>query len=68
MTEDTPYEHPEVDAVTAEEVVTGMTDEQLRTAREAVSDPENLTDVEQQVLAEIERRSHSAAGYSERNQ
>lgn len=56
MTEDTPHEHPEVDAVTAEEVAAGMTDEQLRDAWDAVTDPENLTVVEQEVLTEIERR------------
>ncbi|EJU13639.1 hypothetical protein LH128_07737 [Sphingomonas sp. LH128] len=56
MTEDTPHEHPEVDAVTGEEVAAGMTDEQLLSAWEAVTDPEHLTVVEQEVLAEIERR------------
>lgn len=59
MTEDTPREHPEVDAVTAEEVAAGMSDEQLRSAWEAVTDPEHLTVVEQEVLAEIERRGLS---------
>ncbi|MFT4054599.1 MAG: hypothetical protein QM681_08835 [Novosphingobium sp.] len=56
MTEAGGEEHPEVDAVTANEVVTGMTDEQLAAAWDAVEDLDNLTDVEEAVLAEIERR------------
>lgn len=51
------HEHPEVDAVTAEETATGMTDEQLLNAWAAVTDSENLTDLEEAVLAEIERRN-----------
>ncbi|WP_159975918.1 MULTISPECIES: hypothetical protein [unclassified Novosphingobium] len=57
MTEDTPHEHPEVDAITAEEIAAGMTDEQLHDEWDAVTDSENLTDVEAAVLAEIERRN-----------
>ncbi|GAB7552714.1 hypothetical protein NRB_22200 [Novosphingobium sp. 11B] len=56
MTEEGREEHPEVDAITADEVATGMTDEQLVSAWDAVQDLDNLTDVEQAVLAEIERR------------
>lgn len=59
MTEATPHEHPEVDAVTGEEVAAGMTDEQLSSAWDAVTDPGHLTVVEQEVLAEIERRGLS---------
>lgn len=57
MTEETPQEHPEVDAVTAEQTATSMTDDQLLAAWGAVTDSENLTDVETAVLAEIERRN-----------
>lgn len=56
MTEDTPHEHPQVDAVTAEEIATGMTEEQLRNAWDAVTDDENLNVLQTAVLAEIERR------------
>lgn len=56
MTEDGDEQHPQVDAVTANEVVTGMTDEQLAAAWDAAEDLDNLTDVEEAVLAEIERR------------
>lgn len=57
MTEETPHEHPEVDAVTADETAAGMTDQQLLDAWDAVTDGENLTDVEEAVLEEIERRN-----------
>lgn len=57
MTEDQPHEHPEVDAVTAEETAVGMADDQLLAAWDAVTEPENLTDLETAVLAEIERRN-----------
>jgi len=56
MTEETPHEHPEVDAVTAEQTATGMTDQQLLHAWDAVADGENLTDVEEAVRGEIKRR------------
>ncbi|AOR80747.1 hypothetical protein [Novosphingobium resinovorum] len=56
MTEEEDEQHPQVDAVTANEVVTGMTDEQLAAAWDAAEDLDNLTDVEEAVLAEIERR------------
>lgn len=56
MTEEEDEQHPQVDAVTANEVVTGMTDEQLAVAWDAAEDLDNLTDVEEAVLAEIERR------------
>lgn len=57
MTQESPHEHPEVDAVTAEETASGMADDQLLAAWDAVTDHENLTDVETAVLAEIERRN-----------
>ncbi|WP_232494851.1 hypothetical protein [Novosphingobium kaempferiae] len=56
MSEQNPHEHPEVDAVTAEQTAAGMTDEQLTQAWVAVTDVENLTDLEEAVSAEIERR------------
>ena len=56
MTDETNHEHPAVDAVTADEVAAGMTDEQLLNAWDAVTEGENLTDIEYGVLAEIERR------------
>jgi len=57
MTEETPHEHPQVDAVTAEEIAAGMTNEQLHDAWDAVTDGENLTVLATAVLAEIERRN-----------
>lgn len=57
MTEDTPPDEPEADAVTAPEIATGMTDEQLRDAWDAVTGGENLTDLETAVSAEMERRN-----------
>ena len=59
MAKETDHEHPAVDAITAEEAAAGMTDEQLFNARDAVTDCENLTDVEDAVIAEIERRERN---------
>jgi len=57
MTYQTPQELPEVDAVTAEETASGMTDEQLCNAWNAVHDIENLTDLEVAIQSEFGRRN-----------
>lgn len=57
MTEQTPQEVPEVDAVTADETALGMTDDQLRNAWNALHDIKNLTDLEVAIQSELGRRN-----------
>ncbi len=57
MTDEPSHFEHEVDAVTAEEAAAGMTDDQLLAAWEAVSDRNNLTDLEEAVAAQMKQRA-----------